>query len=253
MTALELQGVSVSLAGRRVLEDVSLAVARGSVTALVGGNGAGKTTLLRAALGLTAHEGRCLIFGEAVEGLSPAGRASRVGYLAQERRIAWGMTARRIAALGAGRLSPKQADAAAEAALERVGATALAERSVFDMSGGERARVLLARLLATRAPLLVLDEPVAGLDPDAQLATLDLLRREADEGRAVLLTLHDLSLAARYCDRAVALQAGRVLSQGAPLEALSPEVLRAGFGLDAAWVQTEAGPLLSARRSRTGP
>ena len=159
------------------------------------------------------------------------------------------MTARRIAALGAITQPPRQADAIADAALARVGAAALAQRSVFDMSGGERARVLLARLLATRAPLLVLDEPIAGLDPDAQLAVLDLLRREADEGKAVVVTLHDLSLAARYCDRAVVLERGRVAADAPPREALGPEVLGRAFGLSGGWIDTEAGPVLAARRN----
>jgi iron complex transport system ATP-binding protein len=147
---------------------------------------------------------------------------------------------------------PRRADLAAEEALARVGASELADRSVFDMSGGERARVLLARLLATRAPLLVLDEPVAGLDPEAQLGTLELLRREADEGRAVVVTLHDLSLAARYCDRVVVLERGRVAADAAPREALGPEVLRAAFGLTGGWVETDAGPVLAARRFGAG-
>jgi iron complex transport system ATP-binding protein len=165
MTCLALQGLSVALAGRRVLEGVDLEVGEGTLLAVVGANGAGKTTLLRAALGLVPADGSRRLFGEDVRALTPLRRAERVGYLAQERRIAWGMRARRIAALGAPHLPPRRADAAAEAALARVGAAALADRPVFDMSGGERARVLLARLLATGAPLLVLDEPAAGLDP----------------------------------------------------------------------------------------
>jgi iron complex transport system ATP-binding protein len=188
------------------------------------------------------------LFGDDVHALTPRVRAERVGYLPQERRIAWGMSARRIAGLGAVTQPPRRADALAVEALARVGASDLGERSVFEMSGGERARVLLARLLATRAPLLVLDEPVAGLDPDAQLAVLELLRREADEGRAVVVTLHDLSLAARYCDRVLVLERGRLAADAAPREALRPEVLRRAFGLQGGWIETDAGPVLAARR-----
>ena len=251
MSALELNRLSVELGGRTVLSDVSLAVPEGTLLAVVGANGAGKTTLLRGALGLVGARGSARLFGDDVARLSPRQRAERVGYLAQERRVAWGMTARRIAALGAVTQPPKRADAAAEAALARVGAAALADRSVFDMSGGERARVLLARLLATGAPLLVLDEPAAGLDPDAQLATLELLREEARGGRAVIVTLHDLTLAARFCDRVVVLDKGRAVADDAPLRALAPEVLRSAFALDGAWVETPAGPVLAAQRSRT--
>ena len=116
------------------------------------------------------------------------------------------------------------------------------------MSGGERARVLLARLLATRAPLLVADEPVAGLDPDAQLLTLDLLRAEAAAGAAVVVTLHDLGLAARSCDRVVVISRGRVVAEGAPREALSREILASVFGLDGTLVDTPAGLVLAAKR-----
>ena len=130
-----------------------------------------------------------------------------------------------------------------------MGAEALADRGVLDMSGGERARVLLARLLATRAPLLVADEPVAGLDPDAQLLTLDLLRAEAGKGAAVVVTLHDLGLAARACDRIVVVDHGCLVAEGAPREALSRFILGHVFRLDGELVETEAGPVLAARRA----
>jgi iron complex transport system ATP-binding protein len=120
---------------------------------------------------------------------------------------------------------------------------------VLDMSGGERARVLLARLLATRAPLLVADEPAAGLDPDAQLMVLDILRGEARRGAAVVATLHDLTLAARFCDRLVALRSGRVAFVGAPEAVLSPEGLKAVFGLDGGLVDTAHGPVAAVDRS----
>ena len=251
MSALEVRDLSVDLGGRTVLAEASLAVGEGSMSAVVGANGAGKTTLLRAALGLAPARGHAQLFGRDVASLSPRERAERVGYLPQERRIAWGMTARRIASLGAVTQPPRRADALADAALARVGASALAERSVFDMSGGERARVLFARLLATQAPLMVLDEPVAGLDPDAQLTTLELLQAEARDGRTVVVTLHDLTLAARFCDRVVVLDKGHVAADDAPTAALRPEVLRSAFGLDGEWLESPAGPVLAARRTRT--
>jgi iron complex transport system ATP-binding protein len=151
-------------------------------------------------------------------------------------------------ALGAPDLPSSQALAVAGERLDRVGVADLAQRGVLDMSGGERARVLLARLLTTRAPLLVADEPIAGLDPDAQLLTLELLRGEAAGGAAVVVTLHDLSLAARYCDRVAVIDAGRVVAEGAPSVALSPEILARVFKLDGALVETPAGPVLAARR-----
>jgi iron complex transport system ATP-binding protein len=134
--------------------------------------------------------------------------------------------------------------------LARVGLAGFEARGVLDMSGGERARVLLARLLATGAPLLVADEPAAGLDPDAQLLTLELLRAEAERGAAVAVTLHDLTLAARACDRLVVLHKGQVVSDASPQRALTPEVLREVFGLDGALIDTPAGLTLSASRAR---
>ena len=232
-----------------VLDGASLEVAAGEVLGVVGPNGAGKTSLLRAGLGLMPMEaGRALLAGRPVAELNPVERARRVGYLPQERRLAWNLPALDVAALGAPDLPPGEAMAVARDRLARVGILDLADRGVLDMSGGERARVLLARLLATRAPLLVADEPVAGLDPDAQLLTLDLLRAEAATGAAVVVTLHDLGLAARSCDRVLVLDHGRVAADGAPVEALSPAVLATVFKLDGTLVETPAGLVVAARR-----
>lgn len=247
--AWTISGVKARQGGKRVLDAASLVVSPGEVVGVVGPNGAGKTSLLRAGLGLLPRqEGEVWLGDQRLEALSAEARAARVGYLPQDRRLAWNLPAEWVASLGAVDLPDAQALDLARERLARVGAAELATRGVLDMSGGERARVLLARLLTTRAPLLVADEPIAGLDPDAQLLTLDLLRAEAAAGAGVVVTLHDLSLAARCCDRLVVIDGGRVVSEGAPGVALAPDVLARVFRLDGALVETPAGPVLAARR-----
>lgn len=247
--AWTLQGLTARQGGKCVLDAASLGVQPGEVVGVVGPNGAGKTSLLRAGLGLLPLiAGEVWLSGQPLAELGPGERAALVGYLPQERRVAWNLPALMVASLGAVDLPEVQALAVARDSLARVGAADLAERGVLDMSGGERARVLLARLLATRAPLLVADEPTAGLDPDAQLLTLDLLRAQARAGAAVVVTLHDLSLAARSCDRVVVIETGQVVADGPPQVALSADILARVFKLDGALVDTPAGPVLAARR-----
>jgi iron complex transport system ATP-binding protein len=249
MTALALTAATVRRDGRTVLDAASLAVAAGEVVGVVGANGAGKTTLLRAALGL-AHlqAGRADLAGRDVRTLSDPERARLAGYLPQERHVGWNMTAARVASLGAFHLLPAAARSRAAAALARVGLTDLADRGVLEMSGGERARVLLARLLVTEAPLLVADEPAAGLDPDAQLLALELFREEAARGAAVVITLHDLGLAARFCDRLAVMARGRIVADAAPAQALTPQMLMQAFNLDGRLDSGSEGPHLVVRR-----
>ena len=249
MSALALEGATARLGGRAVLDGVSLQVGAGELVALVGPNGAGKSSVIRALAGLLPLTGgRALLGGEDVAGLSPRERAGRAGYLPQERRIAWNLPAVEVAALGAPFLAPDEALARARRALAEVEADHLADRGVAEMSGGERARVLLARALATEARALMVDEPVAGLDPEAQLMVLERLRARAEAGQAVLASLHDLPLAARFAHRVAVLDHGSVVADALPMAALTPEVLQRVFGLTARWVEGPDGPLLSAGR-----
>ena len=247
--ALQLLGASARRGRLPVLIDVSLCVNPGEVLGVVGANGSGKTTLLRVALGLhPLHGGEARLAGRPVRGLSEAERAGLAGYLPQERRVGWNLPAWRVAALGAVHRAPVEAREAAFLALEEVGMAGLAERGVLDMSGGERARILLARLIATGAPLLAADEPAGGLDPDAQFLAMERLRARADAGAAVIATLHDLTLAARACDRLAVIAGGRLLAVGDPASALTPEVLAAAFALEGALIDSPAGPVLAAQR-----
>ncbi len=249
MSALALEGASARLGGRTVLDAVSLSVDAGELVALVGPNGAGKSSVIRALAGLLPLTGgRALLGGEDVAGLSLRTRAGLAAYLPQERRIAWNLPAVEVAALGAPFLGADEALARALEALVEVEAGRLADRGVAEMSGGERARVLLARALATDARALLVDEPIAGLDPEAQLMVLERLRARAGAGQAVLASLHDLPLAARFADRVIVLNQGMVAADGTAMEALNPDILSRVFSLTARWVEGPDGPLLSAGR-----
>ena len=177
MTLLDASGLTVRRGGRAVLRDVALSVGAGECVALLGPNGAGKTTLLRALLGLVPFEGR-----SSLAGLAPLERARRAAWLPQTREIAWPVPVRDLVALGRhphSRGGPA-GSAAVDAALTRLGLQGLADRPATALSGGEQARVLLARALAQETPLILADEPVAGLDPARQIeamATLAALAR----------------------------------------------------------------------------
>ena len=253
MRALELIRATAVLGGRTVLDGVCLSVAAGELVAVVGPNGAGKSSAIRALAGLLPLTvGQARLGGDDVAGLPPRERAERAAYLPQERRIAWNLPAVEVAALGAPFLTTGDALERARAALDEVEAGHLADRGVAEMSGGERARVLLARALAAGAQALLADEPTAGLDPEAQLMVLERLKGRAAAGQAVLVSLHDLALAARFADRVVVLDGGRVVADAAPMAALTPGVMADTFGLTARWVEGPDGPLLSSGRYSEG-
>ena len=251
MSALSLVNATARLGGRTVLDGVGLSVAAGELVAVVGPNGAGKSSAIRALAGLLPLTGgHALLGGADAASLKPRERAARAAYLPQERRIAWNLPAIEVAALGAPFLTDGLERA--RAALDEVEAGYLADRGVAEMSGGERARVLLARALATGARALLADEPTTGLDPEAQLMVLERLKARAGAGQGVLVSLHDLALAARFADRIVVLDAGRVVADAAPLAALTPGVMAETFGLAARWVEGPDGPLLSSGRYSAG-
>ncbi len=240
MSALSFARVSAGYHGRAVLNAVSAVFAAGAVSGLVGPNGAGKTTLLRTALGLLPASGGVIrLLGKPLPAWPREARAKAMAYLPQSADAHWPLVARRLVALG--RMPHRTALAplaaadlrAVDEALARCDALSLAERRMDELSAGERARVLLARALATGAPVLLADEPAAHLDPAHQLRLMELLRDEAARGTAVIVTLHDLSLAARYCDQVVVLDGGSVAAAGPPDAALADDVLNRVFNVSA--------------------
>jgi iron complex transport system ATP-binding protein len=237
---LTAQGVSVKLAGRRVLSDISFSLSSGHLVALVGPNGAGKTTLLRALAGLVASGGSIDVGGEALSSLALRERARRFAYLPQGHLVYWPLPARDIVALGRyphgatdpARLSPADAEAV-QRAMQAADVLEFAGRRVTELSGGERSRVALARVLAVQAPVILADEPTASLDPRHQFDVMKTLRTAAGSGVLVIVVTHDLGLAARFADTVLVLSDGRLVAQGAPADALSEEIMGKVFRISA--------------------
>ena len=240
MTLLAAHDLTVDLGSRRVLEGVGVEVERGELVGLVGPNGAGKTTLLRALLGLLeTARGAVRIDGSGLAELPSRARARRIAYLPQTATAHWPIAVRRLVALGRlPHLGPWQApgaadDAAIDDALGATGIASLQARAMSTLSGGERRLAGLARALAVGADLLLADEPVAALDPGHQLQIMALLRERTRHGRAAIVVLHDLTLAARFCDRVILLHGGRVHAEGRPEGVLDEVSLAAVYGVRA--------------------
>jgi iron complex transport system ATP-binding protein len=248
---ISVSGLCVDLGGRRVVDEVSLDVAAGEFAAITGPNGAGKSTVLKALAGaIPIARGAVAIDAIPVASMAPIARARRLAWLPQARPVAWSLRVADLVALGRFAASPAPYDRlgsadrqAVDAALEKSDAAHLASRSFHDLSGGEQARVHLARLLASPAPCLALDEPCAALDIAHQLALMETLGSEAAGGRAVLVVLHDLDLARRYCSRLIVMNRGRMVSDAEPEAALSDDVLKTVFNVrrDAAGNLIRAG------------
>jgi iron complex transport system ATP-binding protein len=237
---LTAQRLNVKLSDRLVLNDISLSLSSGHLVALVGPNGAGKTTLLRALAGLVPSDGAIHAGGDALSSLSLRDRARRFAYLPQGHVVHWPLPARDIVALGRyphgatdpARLTAKDTEAV-KRAMQATDVVELRDRRVTELSGGERSRVALARVLAVEAPVILADEPTSSLDPRHQIDIMKTLRGVADQGVLVIVVTHDLGLAARFADMALVLSGGRLVSQGAPAEALSEKIMGEVFRVSA--------------------
>lgn len=240
MVTITLNHISVGLGGRRILQDISASLEPGSLVGVIGPNGAGKSTLVRSLLGLVRPaSGAVLLNGRPILGMPRRDVAQALAYLPQGQTLHWPLSVERLVALGRlPHLAPMSRMSAAdmacvEQAMARADVAHLRHRTATELSGGERARVMLARALAVQAPGLVADEPLASLDPGHQIDVMELLAQEAQSGGLVVAVLHDLTMAARYSSRLLLLHEGRLVADGPPETVLTPERLEAVYGIRA--------------------
>ncbi|MGB9965832.1 heme ABC transporter ATP-binding protein [Halobacterium hubeiense] len=232
---LDVRDVDVELGGTQILDAVSADVNDGRLVGVVGPNGAGKSTLLRAMNGVVEPSaGTVLVDDDAVHELPSKAASRRIASVPQDTSLGFEFTVRETVEMGrhahVPRFGTDPDPEAVERAMERAEVAQFADRDVTSLSGGEKQRVLLARALAQQAPVLLLDEPTASLDVNHQVRTLELVRGlAADADRAVVAAIHDLDLAARYCDELVLVAGGRVLDSGRPEDVLTPERVREAF------------------------
>ena len=244
---IELKDLRAGYPGRPVLEDICLDFRPGQVLAVLGSNGCGKSTLLRAACGLLPKTGGAVLLdGVPLERRSPRETARSVAYLPQSRAVP-NITAGRMVLHGRfpylsyPRRYRREDHEMVRRALEWVGAGELSDRLLPQLSGGQRQKVYLAMALAQNTPTVLMDEPTTYLDVSCQLEVMALARRLAEEGRAVVMVLHDLTLALRYAHRAALLQAGKILRTGTPEELYGSRALEEVMGVSLGRVETAEG------------
>jgi iron complex transport system ATP-binding protein len=241
MTLIETRQLALGYNGHNIIEHLDLTARPGELVGLVGPNGAGKTTVLRALAGLlTPRGGSVLVDDQSIDDLSSAVRARSIGLVPQGEAYVWPLRVEELVLLGRaphrGWLLPmsRHDHTVVEQALALTELVALRQRPIDKLSGGERQRVMIARALAQEPQVLLLDEPTANLDVHHQLRLLDLVRGLVDARRlTAIVAIHDLALAARYCDRLVLLHHKHSYAAGKPEEVLTPENLRAVFDIDA--------------------
>jgi iron complex transport system ATP-binding protein len=235
---IKLENVCVSYGKRQVLHAVSAAFERGRVTAIIGANGCGKTTLLKTALGiLPAFEGDVTVDGNALSAMSTHERAKKMAYLAQSRSLPR-MTVEqlvlhgRYAHLAFPHVYSTHDKRTADAAIGRMGLTDVADRMLSELSGGMRQNAYIAMALSQSSDYILLDEPTTYLDIANRLQLMRTLRELAEEGKGVVVVLHDLILALKYADEIAVMREGRVVLQAEPQEVFTSGALRDVFGVE---------------------
>ncbi len=251
MSKLKASAVSVTLGGKQILDGIDAGFSSGRVTAIVGPNGAGKSTFLSCLCGLRQPSaGNVTLDNNLLSSFSPRERAQKIGLIPQNPEIAWAIDVLTVVQLGrtpyngiAGLTAVDKL--AVTSAMKETATTAFADRDVTTLSGGERARVILARAIAGEPEWLLADEPFAGLDPGNQLEAADIFRRMVtDKGKGVIVTLHDLSLAARMANHIVVLAQGKIIAEGPPETALAPDILARTYGVKTRFLKGSAGPVI---------
>ena len=243
MNLLSLNTISLTLANKKILSDISIDLAGGEFVGLIGPNGAGKSSLLKIAAGLIAsHQGQAAVLHKnslsPLQKIAAEKRAKIMAYLAQHESPAWPISVKNIVALGRspwakGLSLSEQDEAIVTHALKLTDVFELADRPVNELSGGELQRALLARVFAGEPQIILADEPIAALDVYHQLHIMELLAAHAQNGGAVMAALHDLSLAARFCTKLVLIHKGELIAQGSPVEVLTPQNLADVYGISA--------------------
>ena len=238
---LNMEGISFSYREKPVLQDVDLEVCKGEIIGILGPNGCGKTTLLKLLnRNLKPQKGRVLMEGVDLEEVSKRKIARQIAVVPQSNEIRFAFTVRDIVSMGRMPfLSQFQGESRddmriVEEAMEKTSIREFADRLISNMSGGERQRVIIARALAQRPEVILLDEPTLHLDINHQFEVLDLVRRlSQEEGLTVVIVSHDLPMVVKYCDRMVLIHDHRIHALGTPQEVLTPENMRTVFNIDA--------------------
>jgi iron complex transport system ATP-binding protein len=251
MMEIEAKDIAVRFGHMTLLRSIDLTVCAGEMVGLIGPNGSGKTTLLRILANLRAPDGGTVRYaGQSAAEIGARRLSQQIAYLAQGANVHWPMRVETL--VGLGRLphrrlmqDPNAGDRSAiERAMAACDVRAFRDRIMSEVSGGERVRILLARALAVEAEMLLADEPIAALDPLHQLQVMELLRGTAREGRGVVVVLHDLALAARYCDRLILLSAGSILAEGNPDDVLTDAHIAGAYGVEVVRGQKDGVPYL---------
>ncbi|MEO1610280.1 MAG: ABC transporter ATP-binding protein [Pseudomonadota bacterium] len=250
MTALAVDGLTVRFGRKLIVDNLDFKTNSGKVVGVLGPNGAGKSTLLKAILKLVPSSGSVKLHNRSIHNYTAPELARAIAYLPQDRDIAWPMTVAAVVALGRlpyqGLMSSltDEDNAAVEGAMAALGVADLKTRRISELSGGERARVLMARALAQNAPVLIADEPTAGLDPAHQISLLSLFRNLAGQGLLIVLTLHELHFAAQWCDHLILLQQGRLVANGQPSKVLTADRIRSVYNCNVRIIEDADGPII---------